>query len=339
MKSTHAILMVACMALLLIAGCRKPNNNRTTDINTGPISTGGQPATFPGGSQTSLNQLFKDLRYTPEVKCVTAGILQVVTFSKGTRLTFYPNSFKNAAGATITSGTVCIEMIEMYKPGDMISNMATTTTSTDLLRSGGQVHINATKDGQKVYANKYGIAFKQPAPSTLPMELFYGNTNNKDSVVTWGFTGGGLPGTTAAGTTLDTVTFISYNIFDSCTNFNFINCDVLADRGPRAQINIVLADTIYKNLRTRVFIVLPSVNAVATPCRYVPATNTFELGGADVWHGVPVGMPISIIVMSKIEDKFYYFEQTGLPAVDGMTVTANLTNQSLDYIKAKLAGL
>jgi hypothetical protein len=43
--------------------------------------------------------------------------------------------------------------------------------------------------------------------------------------------------------------------------------------------------------------------------------------------------------MSKIEDKFYYFEQTGLPAVDGMTVTANLTNQSLDYIKAKLAGL
>ncbi len=340
MKRNYHILLITCLALLMIAGCRKPNNKRTTDINTTPVNTGGQPPLFPGGTQPSLRELFKDLRYTPEKQCVTAGVLQVVTFSKGTRLTFYPNSFKDAAGNIITSGTVCMEMIEMYKPGDMIANMATTTTTGgDLLRSGGQVYINATKDGQTVYANKYGIAFKQPSASSEPMSLYYGGINNKDSLLKWTQANTSIPGTTAAATVPDSLLGSRY-IFDSCTDFHFINCDQLNEQtSPRTVVKIILPDSSFNDQNTRVFVILPGINGVVAAVNYSSSLHSLDVGSDHPLHEVPTGMVADIIVMTVKNDKYYYSEQTGLTVTAGMTVNATMTEQSLDYIKTRLGAL
>jgi hypothetical protein len=338
MKRTLHITLIFCIAIAVIAGCRKPNNSRTTDINTGPISTGGQPPTFPGGTQPSLNQLFKELRYTPEVKCVTAGILQVVTFSKGTSLTFYPNSFKNAAGTTITSGTVCIEMIEMYKPGDMIANGATTTaTNGGLLRSGGQVHINATMDGQKVYVNKYGITFKQPTASTESMYLYYGNTDNKDSVVTWTLGDTTGSGVTATGTMVDTSTAYHQYVFDSCTDFSWINCDrFYYDPAPKTTIKIIMPNAHHNGTTSRVYFVFPSINSATQAGMYYSSTNTVELGGS---YAVPTGILFHLIVMTKIADDYYYYELKDQTVTMDMTINADMSLHSLSYVQGKLTEL
>jgi len=339
MKRASKVILIPTYVLLSLLACRKVNNSRSTEPAPYYSPTGAPPGTFPAQT-ASLNQLFKELRSIPEKQYVTAGVLQTITFSKGTRLIFYPNSFKDASGNFITSGTVCIEMTEMYKPGDMIANRATTvTTAGELLISGGQVYINATKDGQKIDANKYGIAFRQPAASTQPMSLYYGSTNNKDTLATWTIANAPGPGASATGTVSDSFLAALY-LFDSCTNFGFINCDAISDyTTPRTQVNIVMTNKSYNDKNTMVFVILPSINSTVAAGQYSSLTNTFDVGSDHPFHKVPVGLKAGIVAITIIDGQYYYFEKSGLTITDGMTVTATMAKQTADYVKTKLKAL
>ncbi len=157
-----------CAACFTLTSCQK-DYNASTDVET--IS--------------ELVDLFTALRPTPQNLSVTAGREQVITGASGTMLHFYPNSFKDKNGHIITSGTVNLQLTEMYKPGDMIANCASTSTVDGFpLQSSGQINVSATMNGEKVYANKYGVAFKQTGTQT-PMALYYGNANSDNPVVVW----------------------------------------------------------------------------------------------------------------------------------------------------------
>jgi hypothetical protein len=233
MKLNYRLIVFVALIVAVAGACSKkynnPNNVEPNVVN--PF--GGPPGSLTPGSQ--LNKLFKDLRSVPERQCVTAGVSQTVTFKKGTKLIFYPNSFKDKAGNIITSGTVCLEVTEMYKPGDMIANRATTMSDEGILQSGGQVYIKATKNGEEVFANKYGIAYLQPAPSEQPMNLYYGDRSNSDSLVIWTSANISLAGTSTTKTTKtsDSVglgyLYPMHYVFDSCSKLQFINCDRLAE--------------------------------------------------------------------------------------------------------------
>ncbi|MCF8449971.1 MAG: hypothetical protein K9G49_08905 [Taibaiella sp.] len=324
-KPTQSLFALAITAALFVSSCGK---NYDPGPGPTPVAT----------NKTQLNSLFKEFRSTPEIKCVTAGIPQTVVFSKGTKLTFYPNSFKTAAGVIITSGTVCLEVIEMYKPGDMIANRATTTDNNRLLTSGGQVKIRATKDGQEVYANKYGIGFRQPGASSQPMMLFYGNTNNEDSVTTWTtdttkINRGSFSEFTLYDTTGSAATQAWYHQFDSCTDFNWINCDYFFNNtAPKTNIYVSTGDVVFNKSNTSIFIVFPSINAVSRAYT-IPGSETFT------GYNFPTGLGVNIIMMSKVGNDYYYTEQNGLTVTADMSVTATPTKQSLDYIKTKLGAL
>jgi hypothetical protein len=324
--------------VLLIAACSKQYKNPdSVDPNTNnPFS--GPPVTPTAGSQ--LNKLFKDLRSTPEKQCVTAGVAQQITFAKGTRLTFYPNSFKDKNGNIITEGTVCIEMTEMYKPGDMIANRATTLSDEGILQSGGQVYIYASKDGEEVFANKYGIAYKQPAASTQPMDLYYGNTNNEDSVVTWTKANTTLPGTTANGTWVDSVGSVEYYLFDSCTDFTFVNCDKFSDglNTGRTEVKVVAPDTSYNTVTTDTYILLRDKNALVHYNFYSNSNHAFQFGHDGFTHQIPIGFDATVVLISNKNGTYYYFEQTAI-ITDGMIFNATPVAMPLDEIKAKLAAL
>jgi len=202
MKNVCYSLLIMCGLLLHFASCKKNQKPKPTVTSTSDTVSTDPPTapTYTYANKTNLNKLFAPIRSTPQSFSVTAGASHKVTGSKGTVLSFYPNSFKDANGNIITSGTINIQLIEMYKPGQMIANRATTTANGQLLKSGGQVYISATKAGAPVYANKYGIAYPQPAASSVPMQLFYGNTQNADSVVTWAMADTTKPGAVANGT-------------------------------------------------------------------------------------------------------------------------------------------
>jgi hypothetical protein len=102
----------------------------------------------------SPNQLFAAFRYTPQTITVTAGRDTVVYGDKGTMLHFYTNTFQDQTGKTLTSGTVTVQLVEMYKPADFVANRATTMSGKDLLQSGGQISIVTTQNNNPRYCCK-----------------------------------------------------------------------------------------------------------------------------------------------------------------------------------------
>ena len=100
-KTLFSLLLVYITAVIVvIASCSKPYNDSHT-VTVSPSYT--------------INQLFAGLRTSPQTLTVTAGRDTIVYGANGTRMHFYTNSFKTAAGAIITSGTINLQLVEMYK--------------------------------------------------------------------------------------------------------------------------------------------------------------------------------------------------------------------------------
>ncbi len=347
-RTQNVLLLTGIFAVLSLTACRKPNNSRSANDPYTPVNPNGQPPTnYPGtgAASATLRSLFKELRSTPQTLTTTAGISSTIYGIKGTRITFYPNSFKDASGNIITSGTIVIKLTEMLTPGAMIAENATTQTTTgDILRSGGQVKIEASKDGQAVYANKYSLSFKQPAASYQPMDLYFGDRNNKDSAVLWKPlvpSSGGGTGTTATATMpIGSGTDTSHlYVFDSCTDFNYVNCDWFSGiTGAKTNIHFVMPDTSFNENYTQIFLVFNDLNSVArvNGSTYEKATNSFNLGA----YTLPVGYYITVITLSKnAAGKYYFSEQNGLTITDAMSINVTMTERTLDYIKTRLGEL
>jgi hypothetical protein len=324
--------LAVCGALLFVTACNK-------DYDTGsPSATSQGPVQTSTYSKTGLRQLFAPLQPSMQSFSVPAGMNATVTGAQGTKLIFYPNSFRNAAGQIVSSGTVQISLLEATKPGSMIAARAATIVSGGgLLQSGGQVYVSATMGGQELQANTYGIAFAQPAYSSQPMALYYGNMNNADSVVEWRSSVSGT-GTTSSGTRSDSAKgmMMWYHQFDSCTSFHWINCDYFYNKSPITGISAVTPDTSFNGRNSSVFIVFPSINSVSYMGSYAGATHTFSLNSG---YEVPVGMSVHIIGISKKNGNYYYSEQLNQTISNNMSINLPLQQQPLSYIQSHLLAL
>ena len=246
----------------------------------------------------------------------------------------------------------------MYKPGDMVANQAPTTSATGLLQSGGELNIVASMDGQEVYANKYGIAFRQSSPSTQAMGLYYGSTANTDSVLSWTQGANTTPGTTSTGTTApDSGGHMPgawhgagptgfrwgtgfYHLLDSCTSFNFVNCDQLySNSGTNTVFKVTLPDTSFGPTNTQIFLILPVLNVMTQSDNrqiYDAATNTITVGNHE--DEVPVGQNYDLVVIANKNGALYYYEVGGV-ITDGIIDTAAMAPDTRNDIVARLSGL
>jgi len=291
------------------------------------------------GPQMSLNQQFAGLRTAPQGLSVQAGRDTVVFGAKGTMMHFYTNSFKYANGSIITSGTVYLQLIEMYKPGDMIANRATTTANGQPLSSGGQVSIVASMNGQEVFANKYGIGFKQPGASSEAMELFFGSTGNTDSLAVWTAGNNTTPGTTAATTTVDStrLPYSAMYVFDSCTSFNFVNCDHAFTSGSsHIYTNIIFPDSTFNLQNTQVYICMPAFNSVVGNSDHFFVAATATINGS---FYAPPGTAYKLVAIANKGQTMYYFESSGTVPSDTLKVSAAMATDTQSDILARLSGL
>jgi len=286
----------------------------------------------------TLDALFQQLKSTPQVFTVTAGTSQQVTGTGGTVLTFNPQSFKDANGNIITGGTVKIELIELYKPGQMIANRVTTTTlAQKALSSGGSVNIKATMNGQEVFAKSYGIAFKQPDMNLSPMSLFPGTvvTDSSGSSVKWSDESYGTVDRTEKDSTGNTYAYL----FDSCTNFSWINCDhFYTAPDPKTDVTVVFPDNSYTYKNTLVYVIFPGINSVT--CMYAYNTGTHSVSFGYPGYYLPVGSTIKIVVIGSKGSNDYYMDVLQNQVVtSGMTVNVTPASQSLSNIQTALSGL
>lgn len=305
---------------------------------TGLVSCSKDDASLNNGSQIfTIKTLFDGLRSAPQTFTVTAGQTQVITGARGTKITFYPQSFKNANGTPITSGTIKIELIEAYKPSEMIANrVVTTTTDSKLLTSGGSVNIKATMDAKEVMATAYGIAFKQDAHSENPMALFYGvpYTDTTGTTTVWGEDTSG----TVDRTIKDSIGQNFYYAFDTCINFNWINCDYFySTPGQRTDISVIAPDSSYNLFNTQIYIIFPAINAVTGMWSYSAASHKFTLGS--VGYYIPVGASVHIVVIGSKNNSYFMDVHQNVVVTNNMSLSFTPTPQSLSAIQAVLSSL
>lgn len=311
-----ATLFFGCM--LTIVSCKKDPVPITEKVNT-------------------INSLFQELKSTPQTFTVTAGTQQTIKGAKGTKITFNPQSFKNASGTVITSGSIKIELTEMYKPGEMIANRVTTTTaSNNLLTSGGCVNIKATLNEHEVFANNYKIAFKQPAHSENPMALFNGYTitDGTGTNVRWSDDSTN----TIPRTTKDPTDLTFYYAFDSCTNFNWINCDYFYSApAPKTDITIVAPDNSYNLDNTQIYIIFPAMNSLINMYAYDTPTHSFNFGHPSFY--LPVGTVIHIMILGSKNNNYFMDLHQNVTVTNGMSVNFTPVNQTLGFIQNTLSTL
>lgn len=334
---------VAALSLALLASCSKKADsanpvfgNLSHDQVHVYTDTSGLKV-----DRTHLNELFNSLRILPQTFTVQAGQYVKVHGANGTRLIFYPGSFKDAAGNVISSGTVQIELIEMYRPGNMIANRASTTVDGALLRSGGQVEVIASMNNQPVYANKYGIGFKQSAASVQPMSLYYGNTVNADSIVDW------TQAVQATGNNVQQTVMVNdsangsgnYYLFDSCTSFQWVNCDHIANELPQAQLTNVrlnTGDTSLNCNNTSVYIVFPAYNCVSYFNQYDVTNHVFNFSQH---FYLPIGVSMTIVAISNKNGSYYYATQSNVTVTANLSLNLTMQPQTLPFIANALLTL
>ena len=317
-------IFLMCVVAVIVVSCTKKNN-----------ATGPKPG---------VNQVFSALVTTPQNFTITVGISETIRGADGTILSFYPNSFKDKSGNIITSGNVSLSLMEMYTPGDMMANRAATVTGSGaFLQSSGQIRITATMNGEEVFANKYGVAFMKMGTGPSEMMLYYGSNQNNDSLVTWTMSDtAGNPG--AVATSADSVTYggnvsLMY-VFDTATNFNYINCDLLPGTTTQStRIFITMPDGSYTLDNTEVFLVIPSLNSM-TQNRigsYDAATHTIKFG--DDGSQVPVGVTYELAIITNKNGSYYYDEISGTTTAADMTLTAAMAPETLGDILSRIHAL
>ena len=213
----------------------------------------------------------------------------------------------------------------MYTLGDMIRNRTTTMTSDGLLQSAGEVNIVATQNGQEVFANNYGIGFKQSAALTQPMCLYYGSMSNADSVVTWDIADTTKNGTVVPGTIVTNDTIIANEnvyLFNGCTSFNWVNCDHFNNGYSGKSLTVTLPDTSYNSSNTSIYIIFPDLNAVMSNVQSLGGTlsttqQILTLTSEGNSNIIPDGAHYKLVILSDQNHNFYYNESSG-------TVSGNL---------------
>ncbi|MCD6011664.1 MAG: hypothetical protein K0Q79_1526 [Flavipsychrobacter sp.] len=344
MKSKLMCTAVLCaLVLSCIISCRKTpaNTSTTTTIN-------------------NTDQLFADLKTSPQNFTVKAGIHKTIFGAEGTIISFYPNTFRDKNGNTVTSGTVNIQLTEMYKPGSMIANKASTMSGGQVLKSGGQVYIKATVNGQEVYANNYMIGFPQSAVSGETMQLFH-NANEDNNVIQWELQdtaqkdtamgniafGALRPDTLRTGDTVFAWLGSPFFRFDSNSKFGWTNCDRFYYATTRTGLKVKLPDNSFNPDNTEIFLVLPSLNAVMSSdktylgtVQYDKTINTMRLvseGQND--NLVPVGLAYKVVVMATKDNKNYYFESSGTTVTNLSVDASSIHIETLSSIQEKLKNL
>jgi hypothetical protein len=274
------------------------------------------------------NALFSDLRYEPQRFTVDAGRDTTIVCADSTLIVFYRQSFRDANDNIYSKGIVGVEVVEMYEAGDMILNRATTeATGNKILQSSGQVRIKAAMNGKELFANRYRIAFKVKVKADS-MSLFYGNTNNEDSVVKWKESEFNI-GTRSKPSVPDSLKVALwgnklYYFFDSCTSFDFVNCDRYAGlTGIETSIGIDFDTKKFTRENTSVFLSLPEINAV------VPYMSELKY---------PLGMKYVFVIIAKKDDN-YYFDMKSGTITENMMLKLVPSLETRFNIKARLAGI
>ncbi len=174
MKTSKQILGLMAAALVAFTSCQKDD----VDIQ--------EPVSVPDGA--ALTSMFENNRAeTTQQFTINAATGGTITGTDGTTIYFSPNSF--GINGSPVSGSVEVELIEIYDKGSMLLNNKPTMGQRasgvrEVLKSAGEFYINAVQGSNQLeLLNATSVSSKPFAPSEMDfnMMLFTGGTELNDT--------------------------------------------------------------------------------------------------------------------------------------------------------------
>lgn len=273
-KNTLLTLTIIGMVILLFGSCKKETPLPTT-----------VPTSF--GNDTATLFFQSNLEDAKQTFTINANTVSTITGSKGTVLTFYPNSFVTSSGALV-NGTIQIELVEIYTKKDMIlfnkQTMGVVEDGLGLLISGGEFNVVAKQNGQTLkLANGMSYTLSAPAPggTTPEMTLFYGDIDENDQL-TW--------------TRVDSA-FVDPNqdtYFVSVDSLDWVNLDYFMNNsGPQTTVRVQLPAE-YSNPNSSVFLSVDGSNTIAGIYNFISGVFTTAPN-----YQIPIGMNVHFVVINS----------------------------------------
>ncbi|MBK8497789.1 MAG: hypothetical protein IPL52_02960 [Flavobacteriales bacterium] len=318
MKANYLVLSVLA-ASLFVNACKKDEENAT------PAPTPGTPAAInPIRSYLAAN--LNAARQSFTVNATTGG---GITGNKGSHVDFMPGAFLTASGSPV-SGMVQVKLIEVLDIADMILLNKQTVGiyggQLRLLRSGGEVKIEATQGGNEVFIIPNGAVVSIPGGGSIDpeMDVFYG-TEDSDGDVVWNLSTDtiAIQDSVAWDTTGTSTSWFYYALYPN--SLNWINCDYF----PSGSLATVLADAPdgFDGTNTMVWLALPSMNGLGGA--WYNGSLLFETYASPIgYQGVIVGLHVDA-------DGNYFSSFTNVTVAPGLTVPITFTPTTLpEFVSA-----
>ena len=315
MKNHIKTIMAAAMAIALgLTSCNKDSSQTQT---------------------SDLKNTFSQTRVQSQTFTANAGNYSRIVGTKGTVILISPGSLLHQDGSTVT-GTVNIELKEIYSAGDMILSNTTTTSNGNLLQSSGEIYLQATQSGENLrirHTLPLTVEYQGGSTSTSGMMLFNGQwqtgTTAQDSILNWN-----ADTTRPAQIIQDTMVGPGYMYVFSQDTFGWSNCDRFYSLSGGTAVAIQASGQ-FNGSNTAVYMVFNSEHTVATADRYTSATNTF--GFHSDGH-TPLGLSVTIVAMAKIGTQ-YYSCIVPTTTTTNMLVPLNMQATTLPAFKTAVSAL
>jgi hypothetical protein len=293
MKNHFKKLGLLAIAFLSLTSCSKDENSN-------------QPSeSFPSAAE--LNGLFASAINTrTQTFMINATSGGTITTAQGATVTFSANSLSlNSNPAT---GNVTVEIIEIYKRGDMLATDKPTNAKLpngdlDILVSGGEIYVNAKQNGQQLQTTGFSIAMPTALTGGTDNGMLFFQGSQQSNGFVWqqaqrdlGF------GTLAAP---------AYSMFAG--QFGWINADKFySDPRPKTSINVYVPSG-YNNVNSKVFLSINLQQKSMLNLFGDNVTQSFTYNNNPVF---PIGQACHVIFISESNGQWIY-------AIKPITIAAN----------------
>jgi hypothetical protein len=315
MKNTHFLLALVAAACLTFTSCKK-----TEEENPAP--------------QTTIKDFFEKNDAKSQTFTINTDNGQSsITGEQGTKVTFPENAFTTADGTPVT-GSVSIELKEIYDKSDMVLSDRPTMSDGRLLISGGEIFISATANGQELQLDSNTNILIQLAQTTdldSTMGLFTGSLDSTGFNWTPVDIDSSRVAVRDTNWVRDTIPCFYYDpshYIYAISTLGWINCDQFYTSTNNTNIHITCIGEPTAN-NTRVFIIFKDINAVGSIWVY---NSTFDSGL------LPVGEDVTLVALG-LKDGKEYFAKKDIKISSDLNVSLDLTQASSEEITTTLESL
>lgn len=275
MNKISKIFLGLAVITLVVFGCRKEKDNAKPaspsyePADPLPDPTNPNNGNPPGPNTAALAKLFADNSLPYKKLSINPSVTNSFYGNSGTRYIIKGNSLLMPDGTPAT-GPVDIEVREFLDRGDMIFSKMLPESNGDLLVSGGEIDIKATKNGIPLRLSQSAplqVNVPQGGTPATDMSLFSGmkKTGDNSNQVNWVPVAPRLDSLNGASNTVitgsgDTLSIISDSL-------NWINIDKLMKQYPPKDIvlnMIVSGDTIPDSTGIPCYALFKDINAIRT---------------------------------------------------------------------------